>query len=57
MKKVVLGISVILFGIALCVLAEIGNVAFLRNDFVQLIYVLIPFLGIGLSIWGFLENK
>lgn len=57
MKKIVFGISLILFGIALFLLDEIGHFSFLRNDFAQLIYVILPFAGLGMSVFGFLEKE
>ncbi|MBQ3591091.1 MAG: hypothetical protein II979_04055 [Clostridia bacterium] len=56
MKKLLLGISMILFGIALCLLAELTHVYFLRNNFGELLCFILPCAGAGISIWGFLEK-
>ena len=46
----------ILFGIALCLLAELTHVYFLRNNFGELLCFILPCAGAGISIWGFLEK-
>ena len=56
MKKIAFGISLILFGIALFLLDEFGHYSFLGNDFTSLVYVIAPFAGIGMSIWGLYEK-
>ncbi len=56
MKKVVLGIALILFGIALCLFGEVGHISFLRNAFAQLLYVILPFAGLGMSVWGYFDK-
>lgn len=56
MKRMVLGIALILFGIALCLLGEVGHIHFLRNGFAQLIYVILPFVGLGMCVWSFREK-
>lgn len=57
MKKVLFGIALILFGIALFLFDEFGHYSFLNNDFAQLILLITPFAGIGMSIWGFCEKN
>lgn len=56
MRKILFGISLILFSIAMCLLGEIGQVSFLRNDFSQFVCVLLPLIGLGMSAWGFFDN-
>ena len=56
MKKVLFGIALMLFAIALFLLGEVGHISFLRNDLAQLVCVVLPFVGIGMSAWGFFEK-
>lgn len=53
MKKILLGIAVILFGIACLLINEV----MIRNSFFEGLGVLSPFVGIGLSIYGTFEDK
>ena len=57
MKKVVFGISLILFGIALFLLDEFGHYSFLDHNFAELVYLITPFAGIGMSVWGLFEKS
>lgn len=56
MKKIGLGIAMILFGIVLYVLGEIEHISFFYNDLARLVYVILPFTGFGMSVWGFFDK-
>jgi len=56
MKKILFGISLILFSIAFCLLGETSHTMWLRNEIAEGIYILLPLIGLGISISGFLEK-
>ena len=55
MKKMMLGITLILFSIILYIFDEEG-ISYFHNDIVMTIYLILPFIGMGFSIWGFIEK-
>ena len=53
MKKILLGIVLMLFGICSFYLAECGFLVGLFGN----IAIPLPFIGLGISIWGFFEKE
>ena len=52
MKKILLGIAVILFSAMCCVIYKEYH-----WDFLEVLYVFSPFVGLGLAVWGVLEKE
>lgn len=52
MKKILLGIAVILFSAMCCVIYKEYH-----WDFLEVVYVFSPFVGLGLAVWGVLEKE
>lgn len=57
MKKILFGITLILFSIAFCLLGETSHTMWLRNELAEVIYIILPLVGLGISISGFLEKE
>ena len=55
MKKMLLGTTLILFSLALYMLYE-QTISWFYNDIVMAIYTFLPFIGMTVSIWGFVEK-
>ena len=56
MKKILLGISVILFSMACCLFGEVAHISLFYGDFAELVYVLLSIVGLGLCIVGYFEK-
>lgn len=56
MKKIVFGISLILFSVSLILLGEFGNLLIFGNDVDTFVYAIFSFLGLVISVLGFLEK-
>ena len=57
MKKILFGIALILFSMFLFMLGELALFDFFYNDFVQVIYAVLPFVGLAFSVWGLVEKE
>ena len=57
MKKILFGITLILFGMAFCLLGETSHIMWLRNELAEIFYIILPLVGLGISISGFLEKE
>ncbi len=55
MKKMLFGITLILFSFVLYMFYE-QDISWFHNDIVLGIYVILPFIGMLFSIWGFVER-
>lgn len=51
----ILGITLIFFSIILYIFDE-EDISYFHNDITRMIYVILPFIGIAFSIWGFIEK-
>jgi len=56
MKKILFGITLILFSIVLYLFSEEGFAMF-YNDIVTGIYIILPFVGMAFAIWGLVEKE
>lgn len=54
MKKLLLGIALILFGIALIIIRRAENI--LNGDFILLVCLASTVAGIVCAVWGFMEE-
>ena len=57
MKKMLLGIAVILCGICAILLSGLEGVTSYKNGLYELFGVLFPIVGLVLSIWGFFVKE
>ena len=57
MKKLIFGLTLIIFSMILILLDEVVHVSMFRNDFVAFIYIILPFIGLGMSVWGLIEKE
>ncbi len=57
MKKMLFGITLILFSIMLYILGEVEHIDIFYNDFMQLVYIILPFIGLGFSVWGLVKKE
>ena len=57
MKKMLFGITLILFSIMLYILGEVEHIDIFYNDFVQMIYLVLPFIGLVFSVWGLVKKE
>ena len=57
MKKILFGIALILFSMVLFMLGELALFDFFYNDFVQVIYAVLPFIGLAFSVRGLVEKE
>ena len=57
MKKMLLGITLIIFSIVLLFFAEVAHFSLFRFEHSSIIYILLPFVGLAMSIWGFIEKE
>ena len=55
MKKMILGITLMFFSIILYIFDEEG-ISYFHNDIIMMIYIILPFIGMAFSIWGFIEK-
>ena len=55
MKKMLFGITLILFSFVLYMFYK-QDISWFHNDIVLGIYVILPFIGMLFSIWGFVER-
>lgn len=56
MKKMLLGLTLIIFSIVLFLFDEIAHFALFQNSVVSVIYMILPFVGLVISIWGLVEK-
>ncbi|MBR5222378.1 MAG: hypothetical protein IKV66_15445 [Clostridia bacterium] len=56
MKKLLLGIAVILFSMTICLIGEFAHIHFFRNELTEVVYVLLSFVGLGLCVMGYFEK-
>ena len=55
MKKMILGITLMFFSIILYIFDEEG-ISYFHNDIMMTIYMILPFIGMAFSVWGFIEK-
>lgn len=56
MKKMLLGLTLIIFSIVLFLFDEIAHFSLFQNSVVSVIYMILPFVGLVISIWGLVEK-
>ncbi len=56
MKKMLFGLTLIVFSIVLFIFDEIAHFSLFHNSIVSVIYMILPFIGLGISIWGLVEK-
>lgn len=56
-KLILVGISLLLFGICAILLSELDGVPTFQNGVFQLLGLICPFLGLPLSAWGTLKKQ
>lgn len=56
MKKMLFGLTLIIFSIVLFLFDEIAHFSWFHNTVVWFIYIILPFVGLGISIWGLVEK-
>ncbi len=56
MKKILFGIMLIFLSLSLILLGEFRNVLIVDEDFDTMLCVMLPLLGLVISIWGLFEK-
>lgn len=56
MEKMLLGLTLIIFSIVLFLFDEIAHFSLFHNSVISVIYMILPFIGLVISIWGLVEK-
>lgn len=56
MKKMLFGLTLIIFSIVLFLFDEVAHFSLFRFEHLPIIYIILPFVGLAISIWGLLEK-